>query len=183
MHTRATGRETLLRSLAMRRPAFVPSTSAWLSALSLFAFERAWFMGAIAIAPYIFELWDTSPRLGALAFLALLVSPIPLIALGYRALSGMLDHYDARAEARRGGASPSLWAGFCGWGTARLAGLVASLVTLAVFPPPPHDDEMLSAAVRLMTHPHLELSVYTGTWIVVSALVYSLARRARRSDP
>jgi hypothetical protein len=167
----------------MRRRSGLTFASAWLTALFLFLFHRAWIVGALVVARFLFELWDTSPRLAALGWLVLVTSPVPLLGTIYSVASGTLDRFDgeaaARTNRRRTGLATSLWVGFCGWATTIFSSMVSSLVVLIAFPPPPDQDGALGAALTLLTHPRLEASLHTVVWIVASAWLFTLEQRAR----
>ena len=108
----------------MVRPSFIPSTSAWLSAGLLFVFQRAFWVGVALVAPLLVEIGEKSPRLGALGWLGVFVSPVAFIAIGHGATHGLLDRYDAR---KHRGFFPSLWAGCVGWFAMVFASMTAAL--------------------------------------------------------
>jgi hypothetical protein len=155
---------------------------ALMSAVLLYAFEIGFAMLASLLIPFIQEIFDKSFRLGILAYLALILSPIGFVAIFHRAVSGAMDKFDARREKR--GFFPgvvSLWAGCVAWFVSMLSTLIAAFLYIAIFPPPP-DEETLHALEHLVLGLRGSAGVHTVIWILSAASLFAIERAARKSD-
>jgi hypothetical protein len=160
---------------AIRSP-FAPLLAAFL----LYLFLAAWQAFAGAVAPWLIELWEQSPRLGALGWLALLSSPVAFVALAHRAGHRVLDRFDGDA-ARAHGTMASLRAGCFAWFAMWFASMASALLLLAIFPPPP-DEATLTALWRVATDVRLAAGVHSLLWIGVAALLFHVDRAAAARD-
>lgn len=164
----------------LRAPSFVPLVNGAL----LYAFLTAFGAASGVILPILGELWEKSPRLGALAFLAYLASPIGLIALAHHSGHGFLDRFDARKRARTKGLLPdaeSLSAGFFGWFAIVFSSVASAFVLLAIFPPPPEEGSV-AAFMHVATDVGLRATLHTAVWILVASGLYAVERKGRRSS-
>jgi hypothetical protein len=156
------------------RPSFVP----WISAVTLYMFLIGWSTAAAIVLPWLGDLWDESPRLAALGWLALFSSPIAGVAIGHHAAHGMMDRFDARKQHRRFfPGMPSVAAGFFGWFAIVFTSMATAFVMLAIFPPPP-DESSMSALVRTAVDVKMNASIHTVVWIVICAQLYAIERAA-----
>jgi hypothetical protein len=148
-----------------------------LSAILLYLFVVGFRVFAAAMVPLLVELWERSPRLGALGWLGLLSSPIAFVALAHRAVHRVIDPFD------RDGAAParfvSLRAGLFAWFAGSFASMATTFLLLAIFPPPP-DEETLAALVRVAADVRLQAGIHTLLWIGVAALLYHVDGAAER---
>jgi hypothetical protein len=159
------------------RPSFVP----WISAVMLYTFLIGFGMAAAIILPMLGDLWDKSPRLAALGWLAFFSSPIGCVAVGHHTAHGMMDRFDAR-KAHRGllPGMPSVAAGFFGWFAIVFTSMAAAFVMLAIFPPPP-DENTMTALFHAAVDVKMNASFHTIVWIVICAQLYSVERAAQRT--
>jgi hypothetical protein len=164
----------------LRAPSFVPL----LNGALLYAFLTAFGAASSFILPVLGELWEKSPRLGAIAFLGYLASPIGLIAIAHHLGHGFLDRFDARKRARAKGLFPdaeSLSAGFFGWFAIVFSSMASAFVLLAMFPPPP-EEGAAAAFVQVATDVGLRATLHTAVWILIAATLYAAERKGRRSS-
>jgi hypothetical protein len=140
------------------------------SAGLLYLFHGGFGILATAAVPWLIELWDRSPRLGALAWLGLVVSPVALIGLGHHAAHAGMDRFDATKRAREL-RLVSLRAGVFGWAAMALSSTASALLLLALFPPPP-DEETLASFLHVVTDVRLQAGVHAVLWVGVAALLY-----------
>jgi hypothetical protein len=138
-------------------------------------------LGAIvaSIIPWLLELGEEHPRLAALVWLGILLSPVYSLAFGHHVVNAVLDGVDpAKHNAGRGllpGVS-SWWAGLYGWLVTLMSSLVASLLMAALFPP---DDRGLVQAVIAMQPRSATITVHTALWIGCATALYQFERIAR----
>lgn len=164
----------------------VPRPVSWLSAVLLYVFLGLWVAFLSQIAPRIYDLIETSPRLAALGFLALWTSPIAFVGLGHHVLHAVLDRADREAKVARGllPGLGSLWAGVYAWLVIVFTSSVVVLVVLMVFPPPPPDQLITMFAWPFSGRARAGL--HTVAWVVVAAQLYDLERamkqRAKRGE-
>jgi hypothetical protein len=161
-------------------PSFVPL----LNAALLYAFLTGFGAASSLVLPILGEIWEKSPRLGALAFLAYLASPIGLIAIAHHLGHGFLDRFDARKRAREKSFLPdaeSLSAGFFGWFAIVFSSVASAFVLLAMFPPPKEESTM-AALVSVATDVRLQATLHTAVWILIAAGLYAAERKGRRSS-
>ena len=151
-----------------------------LSALLLYVFHLAINVVAALLIPWLIELMEKSPRLGALGWLALLCSPVALVASAHRVAHGVMDHVDRSGQAPETSAGmASLWAGLFAWFAMTFSSLVSALLLFAIFPPPV-DEGAFAALVRELQDVRLELGTHAVLWVAVAALLYYVERRVRR---
>jgi hypothetical protein len=163
------------------RSPFAPVISAFL----LYLFAAGYGVAAAAVVPWLLELMERSPRLGALGWVALLSSPIALVAQGHHWTHAAMDRFDAEKKAR--GALPgaaSVRAGFFAWAAMVFASVASAFLLLAIFPPPPGEGA-LDAIVRVAANPRVMGTVHAVLWVGVAALLYYVDRAAeeRRAAP
>lgn len=179
----------------MKNVPLFPRPVSWLSAVLLYVFLGLWMTFIATVLPRLFELFETSPRLAALGYLSLWISPIPFVAVGHHLVHAFLDRAD-RGTKVAGGLLPglgSLWAGAFAWFVIMFASSVVLLFLLVLFPPPPADG--LSALGSLTTllgtfawpfDDRARAGIHTLAWVVVAAQLYDLERamkeRAKRGD-
>ncbi len=147
------------------------------SGVLLYLFLVGYGVLAGAVVPWLIELWERSPRLGALGWLALLASPVGFVAIAHRAAHRVLDRVDR-------GAAPARWAtslreGLFAWFAISFSSMASALLLLAIFPPPP-DEETLASVVRFAGTLRLEATAHTLLWIGVASLLYWIDRAAAR---
>lgn len=151
------------------------------SAFGLYLFLGAFNVFAAAVVPWLLELWERSPRLGALGWLALIASPAGLVAMAHHATHGLMDRFDV-TDAPKVARSimpglESVRAGLFAWFVISFASMASALLFLAIFPPPPGED-MLSTLLHVATDLRLQATVHALLWVGVAALLYDVERRA-----
>lgn len=162
----------------MKVPAWFPTVTAWASAVALLVFSRAFLVAAGIILPLLMEVARVSPRMAAVGGLALWLSPIVLVALGHRVVSGVLDVRDGAAARKRAPRLLHGWAGLYGW----LVIFFATSVTLflgVVIDPPPVEPEGLLGALGWAVGTGATLGARTVVWVLVAAILYRFEQRAR----
>jgi hypothetical protein len=162
-----------------RWPAWFPHPSAMLSAALLFLFAGVlgWVAQQVGRAAQSFAL--ESPRLGAAIITFAILSPIGVIALAHRFLSGVVD------GGKRGvgpSAVLSVWAGLFGW----FAMFFASFMSLAIaFVFAPSEEgfrswllqmELILSDASPLASLRALFSVPGAAWLVVTAYLYQLGR-------
>ena len=165
----------------MSPPSFVPLLNAGL----LYGFVTAFGAASALVIPVLGEIWEKSPRLGALAFLAYIASPIGLIGIAHHLGHGFLDRFDARKRSRAKGLVPdaeSISAGFFGWFAIVFSSIASAFVLMAMFPPPPPEEGALATLVSIATDVRLRATLHTLVWVLVAAGLYAAERKGRRSS-
>jgi hypothetical protein len=151
-----------------------------LSAFALYAFHHLFNGLAIVVIPWLLELGERSPRLAALGWLALFTTPVTLVGVAHYLGHALLDVFD-RAGATRDpnpGVS-SLWAGLFAWFAMSFSSLVSALLLFAIFPPPV-EEGMAAAFVRVLEDARLEIGTHAVLWVVVAASLFAVERRVMR---
>jgi hypothetical protein len=156
-----------------------------ISAFMLYLFAAGFSVAAAAVVPWLLELMERWPRVGALGWAALLASPVALVALGHHWAHGAMDRFDREKKGlsvRPG--SASVRAGFFAWSAMVFASVASAFLLLAIFPPSP-DEGALAALVRVATNPRIMGTVHAVLWVGIAALLYHVDREAeeRRADP
>jgi hypothetical protein len=169
----------------MRRPVFVPSGVALLSAALSFGLLVGTAAAIGRFAPYLVELLETSPRLAMLGFFGLVVAPAFVVVGVHHAGHRTLDGLDAGA--RRRSVLPSVeswWAGAHAWLVIGGTSILARLVTLVIEPPKLDPDGRVLAvltreasAVGTLSN---VMSLYPLVWMAIAAQLFELERRTRR---
>ena len=158
----------------MTRPASRSLGAPLVSAVLLYLFLFAYELAAAAALPWLLELWERSPRLGAHGWLALLSGPAWGIAAAHRLVHRSMDRVD------RDGSSPpsrtSLRAGLYGWFVISFASMASALLLLAIFPPPPGEDS-LTALLHTATDVRLQAGIHTALWLAVATWLYRVDAR------
>jgi hypothetical protein len=169
----------------MRRPVFVPSAIALLSAGLSFGLLMATSMAIAMLAPHLGELLERSPRLAILAFLGLVVSPALVVAIVHHVAHRAMDTVDHTAATPRSflPGLESWWAGAHAWLVIGGASVLSRLVMLVIAPPKLEPDTVFG----LLSHEAAEVgtlanlgTLYPLVWIAVAAQLFELERRARR---
>jgi hypothetical protein len=163
----------------MKRPWFVPSGTAVLSASLLYGVLLALGAASAVIVPALLELMRTSPRLAMVGFLALTVSPAPAIAIVHRFGHGVLDAFDTDSTEELAAARGSAWAGIYGWLVLYGASVIATLVLLVIDPPRP-EPESLNRFVSALVASSRSASPHAAVWIAIAAQLYEVELRQRR---
>jgi hypothetical protein len=169
----------------MRRPVFVPSAVALLSAGLSFGLLMATSMAIAMLAPRLGELLQSSPRLAILAFLGLVLSPALVVAIVHHVAHRAMDTVDHTAANPRSffPRLESWWAGAHAWLVIGGASVLSRLVMLVVTPPKLEPDTAFGLfsqeAAQIGTLANVE-SLYPLVWIVIAAQLFELERRARR---
>lgn len=175
----------------MKKIPLFPRPISWLSAVLLYVFLGLWMTFVSAVLPRLIQIGDESPRLAILGYLALWISPVPLVAVGHHVVHLFLDRADGTKT--RPGLLPDLtswWAGMFAWLVIVFASSVVMFLLLALNPP--ERDGVLLAAQNV---PRMFLAfawpfsggsagLHTVAWVVVAAQLYDLehavkARAAR----
>jgi hypothetical protein len=179
-----------------RRPIFIPSPIAIVSAALTFVLLGFFVAAAAAVVPQLLELMKTQPRLAMVGFLGFTISPAAVTVVAHHFGHRLLDRFDTNHDWRDRVQSgkPSLfpkveswWAGVQAWMTIYAASIVTRLIMLVIFPPEPQPDNesifsltgMVSEMSRAVTL-HNAASLHTGIWIVIAAWMYEVERRASR---
>ncbi len=136
-------------------------------------------LGAVvaSIVPWLLEFGEEHPRLAALIWLGLLLSPVYAVAVGHHVVHAVLDGVDpARRKHARGlfPGVPSWWAGVYGWLVTVMSTLVAAFLMSALFPP-----RSLFASLASMVPHDASVTVHTAIWIACATLLYQFERVAR----
>ena len=155
------------------------------SAFALYLFLGAFNVFAAAVVPWLLELWELSPRLGALGWLALIASPAGFVAMAHHATHALMDRFDVTGDAPRvaRGLVPgleSVRAGLFAWFVISFASMASALLFLAIFPPPPGEDT-LSTLIHVATDFRLQATVHAVLWVGVAGLLYDVERRVTRA--
>jgi hypothetical protein len=153
------------------------------SAFALYLFLGAFNVFAAAVVPWLLELWERSPRLGALGWLGLIASPAAFVAMAHHATHALVDRFDVSGAPKvaRGGLMPNLEstrAGLFAWFVISFASMTSAFLFLFIFPPPPGEDT-LSTLIHVATDFRLQATVHALLWVGVAALLYDVERRAR----
>jgi hypothetical protein len=171
----------------MKHIPLFPRPVSWLSAGLLYVFLWLWTAFVAMVAPRLYELFHTSPRMAALGFLGVWTSPIAFVALGHQLIHAFLDRADGSGTKPARGIVPdlaSLWAGVYAWLVIMFASSVVLLAMLVLFPPPPSDQLMTMFAWPFDARARAGL--HTFTWVLVAAQLYDLERavkeRAKRGE-
>jgi len=154
-----------------------------LSALLLWVLMHGFGLLAAAVVPYLVELMERAPRLAALGWLALLTSPLTVVALAHRATHGVLDRLDVSGAARgpARGVLASVRAGMVALFGMWFASLVSALLLLFFFPPPPEERGM-PALLRVAADVRIEAGVHAALWVGAAWLVFVVHRSAARDE-
>ncbi len=165
----------------MRRPVFVPSGIALLSAALSFGLLVATASAFATAAPHLIELLETSPRLAMLGFVGLVVGPAVVVTIVHHASHRALD-----GVALKRSVFPSIeswWAGAHAWLVILGASVLARLVLLVVQPPKLEPDSFVatlsSEASAVGTLANV-MSIYPVIWILIAAQLFELERRTRQ---
>jgi hypothetical protein len=162
---------------------FFPRPVSWLSAVLIYVFLGLWMTFVAMVAPRLFQLLETSPRLAYLGLLALWTSPIPFVAAGHHVVHAFLDRADSGTKNARGllPSLGSLWAGVFAWFVIMFASSFCILFLLVLFPPPP-EDHALQAVQNILTsfawpfNDRARAGIHTVAWVVMAAQLYDLER-------
>lgn len=169
----------------MRRPIFVPSGIALLSAALSFGLLVGTAMVIGQVAPRLVELLETSPRLAMLGFFGLVVAPGVVVTIVHHAAHRTLDTVE-EAGRRTTAVLPRLeswWAGVNAWLIIGGASVLARLVLLVVTPPkldPGSFVATLTSEANDVGALANVMSLYPVIWIVIAAQLFELERRTRR---
>ena len=164
-----------------------PRPVSWLSAGLLYVFLGLWMAFVATVAPHLYALFETSPRMAALGFLGVWISPVGFVAIAHHVIHAFLDRADSAGTRTARGILPglgSLWAGVYAWLVIMFTSSVVLLVMLVLFPPPPADQ-----LLTLFAWPfdgRARVGLHTFAWVVVAAQLYDLEQtvkeRARRGE-
>jgi hypothetical protein len=141
-------------------------------------------LGAVAVVAvqWLIDVGRDSPRLAALGWLALLLSPAYSVAILHHIVHKVLDSLDPARRKHKTGILPSLeswYAGVYGWLVTVMSTMVATIVMAILFPP---DRDEGFAQMLLAATPHnVGVSIHTLVWILVATGLYQLERAARAS--
>jgi hypothetical protein len=140
------------------------------SAGLLYAFNGVFGAFAAVVVPWLLELWERSPRLGALGWLGLVTSPALFIALAHHVAHATMDRFDSAKKARDLRMA-SVRAGLFGWFAIVFSSMASALLLLAIFPPPP-DEGAFASLLRVASDVRLQVNVHAFLWVGVAALLY-----------
>lgn len=164
-----------------------PRPVSWLSAGLLYVFLGLWMAFVAMVVPRLYELFETSPRMAALGFLGVWISPVAFVALAHHVIHAFLDRADVGGTKTPRGILPglgSLWAGVYAWLVIMFASSVVLLVMLVLFPPPPADQLMTMFAWPF--DGRARAGLHTFAWVLVAAQLYDLEQavkeRAKRGE-
>jgi len=165
----------------MRRPVFVPSGIALLSAALSFGLLVATAAAVGAVAPHLVDLLETSPRLAMLGFFGLIVAPAVVVTVVHHASHRALDGGALRRSVLP--SADSWWAGAHAWLVIGGASVLARLVLLVVEPPKLEPGSFVATltteANQVGTLANV-MSAYPIVWIAVAAQLFELERRSRQ---
>ncbi|HEY8076757.1 MAG TPA: hypothetical protein VIF62_21675 [Labilithrix sp.] len=153
--------------------------SALVSAVLLYVLLAV--LGALvaSIVPWLLAFGEEHPRLAALIWLGLVLSPVYSVATGHHVVHAVLDGVDpGRRKLRRGllPGVPSWWAGVYGWLVTVMSTLVAAFLMSALFPP---ERRGLFESLASMVPHNASVTVHTAIWIGCATLLYQFERVAR----
>lgn len=163
-------------------PSWIPNSNAWMSAILLILLVR----GIAVVITRIFEtgysLMEFSPRMQIILYFALLLSPIPVVAIAHHWLHVFLDRYSPSTRSpelgKIEGIFPSLmswWEGLYGWMTIALAMLISGMLRFLVFFSHNSLYEILSWWDEMAKF----FTVYTLIRVVVAAYLYQFEQTVR----
>jgi hypothetical protein len=158
-------------------PPWLPRPASWASSVALFAFARGVSIAMALLVPLLFALMRVSPRLAWLGIFGVWLAPIGLAALAHRATSRLLDLVDMSRDDRPAETTvTSLRAGLFAWLSILFVTTATALAMLVIDPPPVEPDAMLGIFMSAMGGG--AGLVGTAIWILITAYVYELDRRA-----
>ncbi len=156
--------------------------TALLSAVLLYVLLALLGAAVVAIIPWLIEIGRDHPRIAALAWLAILLSPVYTLAIAHHTVHAVLDGVDPTKRKLPRGVVPAIgswWAGLYGWLVTVMSSLVAAMLMSALFPP--DRDEGLVAAVLAMQPHNAQMTLHTALWIGAATALYQFERAARAS--
>lgn len=162
----------------MRGRAWIPNTTAWLSAGALYALLHAWSVAAMIAIPLLRELFERSPRLAILGFLGVALAPVPVAAVVHRFVSGALDQLDVAGRSSRATVE-SVWAGLHAWFVLWGASTLTTFVLLLIVPPNPDRATFTSLVLSAVDTSNVGLlSLRSAIWLAIAAQLVHLERLA-----
>ena len=172
----------------MRRPAFIPSPFAFLSATLSFGLLIGTAMLAQVALPPLLELLESQPRLAVIGFIGVVLAPAMVAMLVHHIGHRALDTFDASAgpgpRPRR--ILPSIhswWAGASAWLIICGASLLARLGMFIVMPPKLEPDSLaltMMSESSAIAHSANLATLYPVFWVLIAAQLFEMERRTRR---
>ena len=163
-------------------PSWIPNPNSWMSAILLILLVR----GIAVVIGRIFEmgysLMELSPKMQIIFYFALLLSPIPVVAIAHHWLHRFLDRYSPNTRSAEfgkiEGIFPSLmswWEGLYGWMTIALAMLISGMARFFFF-----SNYSLSEIFSWWDEMAKFFTVYTLIRVVVAAYLYQFEYTVRQ---
>lgn len=168
----------------MRRPAFIPSPLAFLSAALSFGLLIGTAMLAQYTLPALLDLYENQPRLAAVGFCGVVLAPAFVAMLIHHVGHRVLDNFDTAPGTRRRlfPTVQSWWAGASAWLIICGASLLARLAMLVVAPPELEPGSTMMAEVTAIAHSANVATLYPLFWVLIAAQLFELERRTRRAQ-
>jgi hypothetical protein len=168
-----------MRAVNLRSTVVKPVASGAL----LYLFAWAWKIFAALVLPVLAALHQHAPKLAALGWLALLLSPALFVGGLHGATHGVLDWFDS-SRARPGSrALSSVWAGLFASFAMASAGIVSALLVAALFLP--SAPGAIMEWIALVEQLPLALGAHAVLWVAVASGIYcveSLERAGRATE-
>ncbi|MCL1467789.1 hypothetical protein [Argonema galeatum] len=163
-------------------PGWIPKPSSWLSAVLLILLVRGIAVAIGRIFEMGYSLMDLSPKMQILLYFALLLSPIPVVAIAHHWLNVFLDRYSPNTRSpelgKIEGILPGLmswWEGLYGWMTIALAMLLSGMIRFMFFFSYDSLYEMLGWWDELRNF----FTIYTLIRVVAAAYLYEFEHTVR----
>ena len=167
----------------MRRPGFIPSPLAFLSAALAFGLLIGTAMLAQATLPTLLEMLESQPRLAVVGFSGVVLAPAIVAMLVHHFGHRALDTFDAQAKRRILPSVHSWWAGASAWLIICGASLLARLAMFVVMPPKLDPDSFAVTAMSeasAIAHSANLATLYPVFWVLIAAQLFEMERRTRR---
>lgn len=166
----------------MKNIPLIPRPVSWLSAGLLYVFLSLWMTFVASVVPRLLEHWETAPRLVALGFLGVWISPIAFVGIFHHFVDAFLDRAENKGIRGLLPGLGSLWAGVFSWLVIMFTSSVVLLFLLILYPPPPPDQMLTMFAWPF--DGRARAGIHTLSWVVIAAQLYDLERamkeRAKR---
>ena len=164
-------------------PKWIPSPNSWLSAILLILLVRVIAVVIRRIFDMGYSLMELSPKMQIILYFALLLSPIPVVAIAHHWLHVFLDRYSPNTRSpelgKIEGIFPSLmswWEGLYGWMTIALALLISGMVRFFFF----FSEDSLYQTLSWWNELKAFFTIYTLIRVVVAAYLYEFEHTVRQ---
>lgn len=158
----------------MKNIPLFPRPVSWLSAGLLYVFLGLWMTFVVNVLPRLYEVWETYPRLVALGFLGVWISPVAFVGILHHVIHAFLDRAESKGARGLFPGLGSLWAGVFSWLVIMFTSSVVLLLLLVLYPPPPADQLLTMFAWPF--DGRARAGIHTLAWVVIAAQLYDLER-------